>query len=178
MLDYQLEAKKRVAKYKKEQERAESQEKMKKNKEKKNNDQEIPSFLEKTKMRLAHYSRIALQKKIDQKEELKKRMEKLNELKFQAKKEIEKLPKKNFKPNQPFTLNFKTINELKQQEQEEFIMEKENMDYNGEREKDPFEQTQIFLEGPPISPLYEKKNKSLSQPQEISQKVLSLDKSL
>ena len=117
LLDFQLITQKRIISYKKEEEKRGNKSEEPKAQVKL---LEIPVFLQKTKERIADYSKIALKQKIAQKEKLKEKMEKLDNLKTEAQKEISKLHQKKFDPKLPFNMSFKEKSENLSFEEKEF----------------------------------------------------------
>ena len=127
LLDFQLKTKQRITSYKKIKEKEEKIAGNENKFVKKNTNpeliQDIPSFLEKTRERLAASSALTRIVKVEEKKKLKQKMKKLEEIKKKANENISNAPFKQFQPEKPFKLGDDSSEE--------------------EDKEDPFEEIQI-----------------------------------
>ena len=127
LLDFQLKTKQRITSYKKIKEKEEKIAGNENKFVKKNTNpeliQDIPSFLEKTRERLAASSAFTRIVKVEEKKKLKQKMKKLEEIKKKANENISNAPFKQFQPEKPFKLGDDSSEE--------------------EDKEDPFEEIQI-----------------------------------
>lgn len=125
-MDFQLKTKQRISSYKKIKEKEQRSPEKHQNNLKNSNQQDIPTFLEKTKQRLASHSTFSKKEKVIEKKKLKEKMIKLEDLKKKAIDEISKLPTKSFQPKEKFILDYGETSPLKDDD-----------------EQDPFDEIQI-----------------------------------